>query len=646
MLTDSYKKIEEGYITLSGKSTGVTGVAYDIISSLAGGESEVVFKPTDDFAIKLVEEKLGKKYVANEEGFIIHVDTNVTIYADTNRAKLYAACSLKDKYQGRVSRGIWWSYPECSHRSIRIFIPPKAEKEYFFTLVDQMVHLGYNSMLLEICGAMEFKKHPEINQAWLTYCSSVRENLEKYNHMHQTYYRPKNSIHTCNAGGDVYSQEEMKELVDYCRERFIDIVPEVPSLSHSEYLLVPHPELRECDDEDFASTACPQNPGLNELVFDLYDDVIDVFKPKALHIGHDEWWVMCVCDKCKDKDPSELYANNVLESYNYLKAKGIKTYMWADKLHKIVDKRGEAHGASEKLVYAIPTEGNVKTLEVMGKTYPLYDIHWFEAPDYVKEKGFCHKIHEINCSHLLPSDIMYVDWYYSVDPHIGGSVFHREGKDMILGNAEPSGITNYKERFKYGAQGFSVSSWAETDEIHTQSWGTVYQMGYGAVIAWNHDRNELSYKENVFDAMNGLFNLRNREVLEAPHLEVTHTVTKEWKEGRKYYTSMENIDKDFLTLGEYLVTYKDGTEEKFPVMFAVNITHRDVSLDRCESSVSWCYRTDPDFPRVASKCTMTEAEDGVWYTTVMPLSGEVENCVYIPKKGFEDYVAVKSIEVK
>ena len=83
-------------------------------------------------------------------------------------------------------------------------------------------------------------------------------------------------------------------------------------------------------------------------------------------------------------------ANITLEAVKILNEKGIKTYMWADKLHKIVDKRGEAHGASEKLVYAIPTEGNVKALEVMGKTYPLYDIHWFEAPDYVKEKGFCH----------------------------------------------------------------------------------------------------------------------------------------------------------------------------------------------------------------------------------------------------------------
>jgi hypothetical protein len=36
----------------------------------------------------------------------------------------------------------------------------------------------------------------------------------------------------------------------------------------------------------------------------------------------------------------------------------------------------------------------------------------------------------------------------------------------------------------------------------------------------------------------------------------------------------------------------------------------------------------------------------MFYTTVMPLSGEVEKCEYIPKCGFEDYVEVKNIEIK
>ena len=195
-----------------------------------------------------------------------------------------------------------------------------------------------------------------------------------------------------------------------------------------------------------------------------------------------------------------------------------------------------------------------------------------------------------------------------------------------------------------GAQGFSISCWGETSEINMQSYKTVYQMGYGSVIAWNHERTELMHEKNVFDTFDMLYRLRNREILAAPHIEVTHAVVKEWKNGRKYYCSMDRADKDYLTVGEYLVSYKNGKRESFPVIFSINITHKDISLERCESSLAWHYVSDGDYPTVASRCNITKEPDGIWYTTVMPLSGEAEKCEYIPRVGFEDYVKIKSVK--
>lgn len=647
MLTDSYKIIEKGYVSLSGKAIGADGVAAETIASLKGGDAPVEFKPIDSYAKKLVADKLGKAYVENDEGFIIEVGDKVAVYADTDRAKLFAACSIKDKYiDGKISRGLWWSYPCVPHRSLRMFLPPKKDLDYFYKLIDMMVHMGYNGILLEICGAMEFKRHPEINKGWIDYCASVNESLEKYNLVGKGYYRTKNSVHTCNAGGGVYSQEEMKEIVKYCADRFIEIVPEVPSLSHSEYLCVSHPELKECEDEPYAGTACPSNPELNKLVFDLYDEVIDVFGCKSLHIGHDEWWVMCVCDKCKDKDPSDLYINNVMESYNYLKNKGVKTYMWSDKLHRIIDKEGECHGAAGKDVYAVPTRKEPKTINIMGKDYPLYDRYWFQAPDWVKEEGFHQYIMDVDCTGRLPNDIMYCNWYYACEPDIANSIFYREGKDMILGNALPSTLNNYKQRFKYGAQGISVSNWAETSEQNMQEWGAQFELGYGSIICWNHERDELDHEKNVFETFRGLYELRNRDILAAPHLEIKHSVVKDWQEGRKYYGEMAMVDTDFLTLGNYEVTYTDGRVEKFPAMFTLNISSNSVRLERRAHTLNWDYAIDSDLSHTASVCDISKEEDGIWYKMVMPLSGEVAKCEYVPKKGFEEYVAVKSIEIK
>ena len=288
MLTDCYKVIDEGFVSLSGRSVGADGVSKEIIASLSGGDALVEFKNTDSFAKNLVYERLNREYLENDEGFIIVVDEEVTVYADNGRARLYAACAIEDMYDGKLQRGVWWSYPLCAHRSLRIFLPPKTEIAYFHTLIDQMVHLGYNSLLLEICGAMEFKTHPEINRAWVDYCASVHEYPGKYNLLSRAYYRTKNSVHTCNAGGAVYSQDEMRALLEYCRERFIEVIPEVPSLSHSEYILVAHPELRERPEDMHADTYCPSNPDTYKIVFDIFDEVIEVFEPKNINIGHDE----------------------------------------------------------------------------------------------------------------------------------------------------------------------------------------------------------------------------------------------------------------------------------------------------------------------------------------------------------------------
>lgn len=646
MLTDSYKIIKEGYVSLSGKSVGVSGVAADVISSLTGGEVSVEFKAIDDYAKSLAEKELGKEYVENPEGFIIEIGDKATVYADTDRAKLYGACAIKDKYKnGKITKGVWWNYPSVPHRSIRIFLPPKDDMDYFYKLMDMLVHLGYNAILLEIGGAMEFKRHPEINEGWLKYCASANESPEKYKLVGKTYRCVKNSVHTCNAGGGVYSQEEMKDIVKYCADRFIDIIPEVPSLTHSEYITVSHPELQECPDEPYGSAACPSNPELNKLVFDLYDEVIDVFGCKDLHIGHDEWWVMCLCDKCKDKDPTDLYVNNVLESYNYLKSKGVKTHMWADKMHKVVDKEGESHGASEKHVYSTPTKRDTKSINIMGKDLPLYDHYWYKAPEWVKKEGYHQVIRELNCAGRLPNDISFANWYYAVDPDIEKNIFYQEGKDMYFGNALPSTLNNYKMRFKYGSQGISVSNWAETSEANMQQWGSQFEVGYGSIICWNHSRDELDFEKNVFEAFNGLYELRNYDIINGAHLEVEHTVVKDWKEGRKNYGDMSIVDEDFLTLGNYVVTYDDGRTEAFPAMFSLNISYSGVRIERCAHHLNWDYALDPDLPHTATRCDISSENGKVWYKTVMPLSGKAVKCEYVPKAGYEDYVEVKNIKI-
>jgi hexosaminidase len=99
--------------------------------------------------------------------------------------------------------------------------------------------------MLELGGALEYKSHPEINEGWQEYAAFMNEYPGKTIVMQNCFGWEKNSIHSENGGGKIVPQEMFLKLVNYCRERFMDVIPEMPSLSHSDYLLTRHRELAE-----------------------------------------------------------------------------------------------------------------------------------------------------------------------------------------------------------------------------------------------------------------------------------------------------------------------------------------------------------------------------------------------------------------
>lgn len=651
--TESYRKDREGYITLSGKWEGISGLGEKLLAELyvkvqsqsvysPPKAADIVFRSIGKEVEELVRKELARTYVKNEEGYIIDIDDVITVYTDSERAKLYAVMTLLDSWEDGLKKALIWNYPVVAHRSVRVFMPEKKDMSYFKKFIDMLVHLGYNTLLLEIGGVMEYKRHPEINETWAKYCHSMKEYNEKPYDAIRGYYRTKNSIHTFNGGGDIYSQEEMKELVAYCAERYIEIIPEVPSLSHSEYFLISHPELRECMDEPYASTACPSNEDLYRLVFDLYDEVIEVFQPKTLHIGHDEWWVMCVCDKCKDKDAAALFTQNVQKCYDYLKQKGVRTMMWADKLSAMNEKTGEVQGGGEKHIYSTKTD---TTIEVMGEKYPLYEIHWFQPSKEVVEKGFHQVIHNTAaCMHMLPEDIICMNWYWATEPRIIDD-YLMNGRTMVYGNCYMAGMMNWKERFAAGVQGISVSNWLDSSEAGMQRWNTLFDLGYGSVICWNHDSQEVDHAKNLADTFEALYRLRNGKTLNDPHVEVVHTASKTWEIGEQYYDDLPYAEEEKMTLGSYVVRYEDGSSDSFPVLYSLNIGTKSAITERWAGARTWEYKVDKHLTSVASVCNFEKKKDGIWYRTVFPTKGNVVSCDYVPNEGLEEYVNVAEVKI-
>lgn len=105
--------------------------------------------------------------------------------------------------------------------------------------------------------------------------------------------------------GGYYTQEDAREIVDYARKRFIEIVPEVDIPGHSQAAVASYPEFLACDpaaehgvwlyqgvSRDVINVS---NPRTVEFAKDVIDELTDIFPFGYIHLGGDE----CPTDKWK-----------------------------------------------------------------------------------------------------------------------------------------------------------------------------------------------------------------------------------------------------------------------------------------------------------------------------------------------------------
>ena len=118
--------------------------------------------------------------------------------------------------------------------------------------------------------------------------------------------------------GGYYTKEQMRELVEYARERHIEVIPEIEMPSHSEEVLAAYPELG-CSSQAYKdSDFCVGNEAVFEFLETVLTEVMDVFPSKYIHIGGDEagkqHWK--TCPKCQQRMKDEGLAGvDELQSY-------------------------------------------------------------------------------------------------------------------------------------------------------------------------------------------------------------------------------------------------------------------------------------------------------------------------------------------
>ncbi len=139
---------------------------------------------------------------------------------------------------------------------------------------------------------------------------------------------------------------QARELAGVANENGISLVPQFQCLSHQSFreeifpLLREYPELDEKPDLDLAAfrfdnfhSWCPCQPQLYPIVFGLIDELIEAFRPPAVHIGLDEVFVLGECPRCRGAKPGDLFADTVLALHGHVTGSHrLETQMWGDRL--------------------------------------------------------------------------------------------------------------------------------------------------------------------------------------------------------------------------------------------------------------------------------------------------------------------------
>ena len=134
--------------------------------------------------------------------------------------------------------------------------------------------------------------------------------------------------------GGFYTREDVKEVVEYAKERFVEIVPEVDIPGHSQAAVASYPEFLACDPENKHEVWLWQgvsgdvinvaNPLAVQFAKDVIDELIEMFPFGYIHLGGDEcptgkWERNAECQALLKEIGSTNYRDLQIHFYKQLK---------------------------------------------------------------------------------------------------------------------------------------------------------------------------------------------------------------------------------------------------------------------------------------------------------------------------------------
>ena len=188
-------------------------------------------------------------------------------------------------------------------------------KEFVKKQIDALAFYKINRLHLHLTDAagwrIEIRKYPLLTDfaAWRT-----EPNWKKWWNGGREYVR----FDEPGASGGYYTQKDICEILEYARQHYMTVIPEIEMPSHSEEVLAAYPQLS-CSGEPYKnSDFCVGNEETFAFLENVLTEVMVLFPSEYIHIGGDEAGKSAwkTCPKCQKRMKDEHLVNvDELQSY-------------------------------------------------------------------------------------------------------------------------------------------------------------------------------------------------------------------------------------------------------------------------------------------------------------------------------------------
>ncbi|MEM6687479.1 MAG: beta-N-acetylhexosaminidase, partial [Bacteroidota bacterium] len=291
------------------------------------------------------------KTIENTEGYELIIDTRkITIKASTEQGAFYAFQTLRQFFPAAIESNTFSNErielqnavvrdaPRFSYRGMHLDVSRHMfSVDFIKKYIDLMSQLKMNTFHWHVTDdqgwRIEIKKYPKLQEI-----AAFRDEtlIGHYNDSPQQFDGKKY--------GGYYTQEEVKDIVQYAAERYITVIPEIEMPGHAQAAIAAYPNLG-CSDKPvkvatkwgiFEDVYCPTEETFAFLE-NVLDEVIPLFPGKYIHIGGDEapkirWKHSEYCQELIKKE--NLQDEHGLQSYfitrmeKYINSKGKQIIGW------------------------------------------------------------------------------------------------------------------------------------------------------------------------------------------------------------------------------------------------------------------------------------------------------------------------------